>query len=93
MSNQEISRSSLPERSEGSIAQKGRYYVQTLTDRIFLVRECQSPDGKPGADDMLVRSFEVREDASSYANSLNEEKRQAAIPKIFSDKGDIPRIL
>jgi hypothetical protein len=72
MSNQEISRSSLPGNSEGSRARKGRYYVQTLTDRIFLVRECQSTEGKPGADDILVRSFEIREDACSYANSMNE---------------------
>lgn len=72
MSNQEISRSSLPEDREESIAKKGRYYVQVLTDRIFLVRECQSTDGKPGADDILIRSFEVREDAYFYANSMNE---------------------
>lgn len=72
MSNQEISRSSLPESSEGSIVKKGRYYVQALTDRIFLVRECQSTDGKSGANDILIRSFDVREDAYSYANSMNE---------------------
>jgi hypothetical protein len=72
MSNQKISWSSLPESNEGSIAKKGHYYVQALTERIFLVRQSLASDGKPGADDIIVRSFEVRADASSYAKSMNE---------------------
>lgn len=72
MSNEEISQSSLPKSGEGNRAKKGRYYVQVLTDRIFLVRECQATDGKPGVNDILIRSFEVREDAYNYANSLGE---------------------
>lgn len=72
MSNHEIPGSSFPKGSEENRAQKGRYYVQALTDRIFLVREYQSTERKPVANDILIRSFEVREDAYSYANSLNE---------------------
>ncbi|HEY0753809.1 MAG TPA: hypothetical protein VGD98_07610 [Ktedonobacteraceae bacterium] len=72
MSNQKAHHSSLPDNSEGNAAREGRYYVQTLTEHIFLVRECQSPDGKPGADDIIVRSFDARYDAYNYANSMNE---------------------
>ncbi len=33
-----------------------RYYVQRLTEQVFLVRERMSIDGRPGPDDRLVRS-------------------------------------
>jgi hypothetical protein len=48
-----------------------RYYVQRLTEQIFLVREHLSADGAPGADDRIIRSFQIHHDASLYANSLN----------------------
>jgi hypothetical protein len=51
-----------------------RYYVQRLTEQIFLVRERLSVDGAPGADDRIIRSFQILHDASLYANSLNETK-------------------
>jgi len=53
-----------------------RYYVQHLTDWVFLVRERMSPDGGPGPDDRIVRSFEVRHDAYMYADSMNEKQKQ-----------------
>lgn len=51
------------------------YYVQTLTEHIFLVRRCLSGERKPGPDDPIVRSFDIRHDASSYAESLNDGQR------------------
>ena len=53
-----------------------RYYVQHLTDRVFLVRERMSPDVGPGPDDRIVRSFEVRHDASIFAETMNEKQKQ-----------------
>ena len=53
-----------------------RYYVQHLTERIFLVRERMSPDGGPGPDDRIVRSFDVRHDAYIFADNLNEKQKQ-----------------
>lgn len=53
-----------------------RYYVQRLTEQIFLIRERVSADGKPGPDDRLVRSFDVRYDADNYASSVNEKQRK-----------------
>jgi hypothetical protein len=72
MSKQEVPQSSLADSGGGSTTREGRYYVQVLTEHIFLVRECQSTTGKPGPDDSIVRSFDVRFDAYHYANSMNE---------------------
>jgi hypothetical protein len=51
---------------------EGRYYVQSLTEHVFVVRRCLSEEGKPGSDDRIVRSFDIRYDASNYANSMND---------------------
>lgn len=53
-----------------------RYYVQHLTERVFLVRERMSPDGGPGPVDRIVRSFDVRHDAYIFADNLNEKQKQ-----------------
>ena len=53
-----------------------RYYVQHLTERVFLVRERMSPDGGPGPDDRIVRSFDVRQDAYLFADRMNEQQKQ-----------------
>jgi hypothetical protein len=54
---------------------KDRYYVQRLTEQIFLIRECISADGVPGFGDILVRAFDLRHDADIYANDVNEKQR------------------
>jgi hypothetical protein len=53
-----------------------RYYVQRITEQVFLVRERMSTDGKPGPDDRIVRSFDVRHDAYMYADSMNNTQRK-----------------
>lgn len=53
-----------------------RYYVQRLTEQIFLIRERLSADGKPGPDDRIVRSFDVRNDAYLYVDSVNKRQRK-----------------
>jgi hypothetical protein len=55
---------------------EGRYYVQRLTEQVFLIRERMSADGEPGPDDRIVRSFDVRHDAHMYADSMNEKQKQ-----------------
>jgi len=72
MSKQEVPQSPLAGSGDGGATREGRYYVQALTEHIFLVRECQSTTGKPGPDDSIVRSFDIRFDAYHYANSMNE---------------------
>jgi hypothetical protein len=55
---------------------KDRYYVQRLTEQIFLVRERMSAEGEPGPDDRIVRSFDVRHDAYMYADSMNNKQKK-----------------
>jgi hypothetical protein len=63
-----------------------RYYVQRLTDSVFVIRKCLSSDGKAGPNDHIVRSFEGRHDAFRYADTLNE--RQG---KLDEDDGYWPK--
>ena len=53
-----------------------RYYVQRLTEQIFLVRERISADREPGPDDRIVRSFDIRNDAYMYADSMNDTQKK-----------------
>ncbi|WP_149400871.1 hypothetical protein [Dictyobacter arantiisoli] len=52
---------------------RNRYYVQPLTEQIFLIRERQSASGGPGPNDRLVRSFSVRHDAYMFVGKMNTE--------------------
>lgn len=53
-----------------------RYYVQRLTEQVFLIRERLSADGEPGPDDPIVRSFNMLHDAYMYADSVNSMQRK-----------------
>lgn len=55
---------------------RNRYYVQRLTEQVFVVRERLSADGEPGPADHIVRSFAFREEAYRYADQVNEKQRQ-----------------
>ena len=61
---------------EGTMMKKDRYYVQRLTEQVFVIRERLSADGEPGPDDRIVRSFDVRHDALIFADSVNERQRK-----------------
>jgi len=53
-----------------------RYYVQRLTEQVFLIRERTSADGEPGPDDRIVRSFALRHDAYRYIDMMNEKQKK-----------------
>ena len=53
-----------------------RYYVQRLTEQVFLIRERASSEEEAGPDDRIVRSFDIRHDAYMYAESMNEKQRK-----------------
>jgi hypothetical protein len=53
-----------------------RYYVQCLTEQVFLIRERTSAAGEPGPDDRIVRSFALRHDAYMYVATVNEKQKQ-----------------
>ncbi len=53
-----------------------RYYVQRLTEQVFLIRERMSADGEPDPDDRIVRSFAVLHDAYRYVETMNEKQKK-----------------
>ena len=53
-----------------------RYYVQRLTEQVFLIRERTSADGEPDPDDRIVRSFAVLHDAYRYVETMNEKQKK-----------------
>ena len=53
----------------------GRYYVQRLTEQVFLIRERKTADGESGPDDRIVRSFVFRHDAYMYVDTMNEKQK------------------
>ena len=53
-----------------------RYYVQRLTEQVFLIRERTSEKEGPGPDDRIVRSFVVRHDAYMYVDTVNEQQKK-----------------
>ena len=55
---------------------ENRYYVQRLTEQVFLIRERLSATGAPGPNDRIVKSFDIRHDAYVYADSVNERQRK-----------------
>ena len=55
---------------------KDRYYVQRLTEQVFVIRERLSTDGETGSNDRIVRSFDIRQDAYMYADSVNDKQRK-----------------
>jgi len=54
---------------------RDRYYVQRLTEQVFLIRERESSDGESGPDDRIVRSFVLRHDAYMYVDTINEKQQ------------------
>ena len=52
-----------------------RYYVQRLTEQVFLIRERTSAGGESGPDDRIVRSFVFRHDAYMYVDTINEKQK------------------
>jgi hypothetical protein len=52
-----------------------RYYVQRLTEQVFVIRERLSAHGEPGSHDRIVRSFDIRQDAYMFVDSVNDKQR------------------
>lgn len=53
-----------------------RYYVQRITEQVFLIRERMSADGEPGPNDRIARTFDMRHDAYVYVETVNERQKK-----------------
>ncbi len=71
MHKQEPSKSISGEHGPGNTPKDDRYYVQRISEQIFVIRERPSVEKDPGPDDRIVRSFVIGHDASLYADSIN----------------------
>jgi len=52
-----------------------RFYVQSITEQIFVIRERES-DGKGMGQDHIVKSFDTRHDAYAHVDILNGQQRK-----------------
>jgi hypothetical protein len=52
-----------------------RYYVQSITEQIFVIREHTSTSEGTGQDH-IIKSFDTRHDAYAHADVLNEQQRK-----------------
>ncbi|MGZ3623616.1 MAG: hypothetical protein ACXWPG_11005 [Ktedonobacteraceae bacterium] len=62
--------------SKKQVRGSGSYYVQRLTEQVFLIRERESSGGESGPDDRIVRSFVFRHDAYMYVDTMNEKQKK-----------------
>ncbi len=53
-----------------------RYYVQRISEQVFVIRERLSADGGPEPDDRIIRSFTIGHDASQYADGMNAKQKK-----------------
>jgi hypothetical protein len=53
-----------------------RYYVQRLTEHVFLIRERLTASGRQEPNDRHVRSFDNHRDAYLYVSDVNERQRK-----------------
>ncbi len=52
-----------------------RFYVQGITEQIFVIRERVS-DGERTGQDRIVKSFDTRHDAYTHVDILNGKQRK-----------------
>ncbi|GAC1649413.1 MAG: hypothetical protein NVS4B12_18460 [Ktedonobacteraceae bacterium] len=52
-----------------------RYYVQRLTEQVFVIRDRVSVNKEPGSNDPIVKSFDTSHDAYVYLDSVNNKQR------------------
>jgi len=60
----------------GHTMREDRYYVQRLTEHVFLIRERLSASAGPKPNDRHIRSFDNHRDAYLYASNMNEIQRK-----------------
>ena len=65
-----------PLTSERGTATEEHYYVQRITEQVFVIRERTPDGGEPGPHDRIIKSFDMRHDAYIYVDTLNEQQRK-----------------
>ncbi len=81
MNKHKLSKSPVSENSGRSTVTEERYYVQRITEQVFVIRERASDDKRPGPADHIVKSFDTRHDAYTHLDLLNEKQRKLDVEK------------
>ena len=76
MNKHKIAHYPLTSESERSTATEEHYYVQRITEQVFVIRERTPDGGEPGPHDRIIKSFDMRHDAYIYVDTLNEQQRK-----------------
>ncbi|GAC1389926.1 MAG: hypothetical protein NVS4B11_10320 [Ktedonobacteraceae bacterium] len=76
MNKQKVSKHPSLGNSGRNTVMEDRYYVQRITEQIFVIRERTSEDGETGPNDRIIKSFDMRHDAYTHVDTLNEKHRK-----------------
>ena len=83
MNKQKIHHQPLVGKSGRNIVTEERYYVQKVTEQIFVIRERVSEQEEPKHNTRIIKSFDMSHDAYVYVDMLNEKQR-----KLDAEKGE-----
>lgn len=74
---------------------KNRYYVQPLTEEMFIIRErvSMSRQKGPGPNDHVIRTFTVRHDAYRFAYQMNVHFPRHIVQQGISEHQDAESLL
>ena len=76
MNKQKVTTHSTSENSRKDTTTQDRYYVQSITEQIFVIREREAVEGEAGSKDRIVKSFDTRHDAYAHLDRLNAQQRK-----------------
>ena len=76
MNKQRIPHQPHTDSSGKNIVTEERYYVQKITDQIFVIRDRSPEDEEPEQRTRIIKSFDVGHDAYIYVDILNEKQRK-----------------
>lgn len=77
MNKQKTAHSPLTGNSGRNTVTEERYYVQRITEQVFVIRErTPAGDGVSEPNDRIIKSFDMRHDAYIHVDMLNEQQRK-----------------
>jgi len=76
MNKQKVTHQPLSGPSGRNIVTEERYYVQKITEQIFVIRDRVPADVETEHNARIIKSFDMGHDAYVYVDMLNEKQRK-----------------
>ncbi len=76
MNKQKITHQPSPGTSGRNTVTEDRYYVQKITEQIFVIRDRVPADDEAEHNARIIKSFDMGHDAYVYVDMLNEKQRK-----------------